>query len=551
MQLLRARQNAGFNICVGLDTDAFNKKFPQCLLKKHQGNISKAVLEFNKILIDATADLAACFKINSAFYEQYGEENGALIIKNTVAYIHENYPEIPVIVDAKRGDIDSTNDGYVRAHFNFQNADGITVPPYMGRESLMPILSRADKIVFVLARTSNKGAGEFQNLEFRYKVDVPEGDLDDGWRYMPLYQKVATNVANDWNDLANLGVVVGATSDKVEGEITAIRTIIWREMQMLIPGVGAQGGDLRKAVQAATTLGSRRFILNLSRSVIFASSGENFAQAARAELEARHAEVAAIVAQNCEEEIDVDTLSMDAAQLLALDPYQVAHDLTAAELLHIAKTLGGFWEYDYAAADAGRPGLHAELKSGLHSDGFFMSKAILEHGKLRVLMALQLINKIRMMIGNSRMPDYICGVPDGATKLGQTVAMLLGAKHAILKKVEGKIIMETRIQPGETLLFIEDICTRGTGFSEAVRTVKNEQPHVAIFPFDPVLLNRGGLKTFDVDGLEIMVLAIVDKKLTDWDPNSGSCHLCNQYGSSAIKPKVDASSWAAITTSQV
>jgi len=269
MDLLRARQDAGFFVCVGLDSDTRNKKFPAVFPEM---NTEGALLAFNRAIIDATADVAACFKINIAFYEQHGEA-GYRALEATIAHLLETHPDIPVIVDAKRGDIGNTNNGYVASIFDKLKADAITVAPYMGRASLEPFLQLSNKGIFVLVRTSNEGAEEFQDMPVETDW-APDGTV-------PLYQYVAFKVAKDWDENLNCGVVAGATAPE---DLEMIRQLIGPDMQMLIPGVGAQGGDLEKAIAAASQGGSRRFVINLSRSVIFASSGLNFADAARNEV---------------------------------------------------------------------------------------------------------------------------------------------------------------------------------------------------------------------------------------------------------------------------
>ncbi len=269
MELLRARQDQGLFTCVGLDSDTTNPKFPQHLLK---GLWGMAIRTFNDAIIDKIAGVVACIKINTAFYEMMGPD-GIEQLRLTVRYLHHRYPNIPVIIDAKRGDIGNTNEGYAKFVFDYLGGDAITVPPYMGKISLLPFLQRTDKGTFVLVRTSNPGAGEFQDLPVETDW-APDGTV-------PLYQYVAFKVSKDWNENGNVGVVAGATGPD---ELAKIRQIVGTDMQILIPGVGAQGGDLEKSVAAASQDGSRRFIVNLSRSVIFASSGEDFAKAAYEEV---------------------------------------------------------------------------------------------------------------------------------------------------------------------------------------------------------------------------------------------------------------------------
>lgn len=217
--------------------------------------------EFNKRIIDATHDLVLAYKPNTAFYEAEGVE-GISELKKTIDYINQNYPETVVILDAKRADIGNTNDGYVKFAFDYLGADAITVHPYLGQEALEPFLKRKDKGVFVLCRTSNPGAGEFQ-------------DLDIAGSH--LYEKVAFQVARKWNGYGNAALVVGATYPL---ELQKIRKIT-DDIPILIPGIGAQGGDLEKTVNAS----KKNFIISSSRGIIFASNESDFDKASRKETE--------------------------------------------------------------------------------------------------------------------------------------------------------------------------------------------------------------------------------------------------------------------------
>lgn len=255
-------------VCVGLDTDF--AKLPPSVTEAHPSP-EEAVFVFNRAIIDATADIASAFKPNAAFYEAEGDQ-GWRALKRTAHYVREQYPEIPLILDAKRADIGTTNEAYAGAIFDDLEMDAVTVHPYLGRESLQPFLKRKDKGIFVLVRTSNPGSGEFQ-------------DLDVGG--VPLYQKVAHAVAADWNGNGNCGVVVGATYPE---ELKAVRGIVG-EMPILIPGLGAQGGDTAKTVALGKAAKGFGMVINSSRGIIYASSGEDFADAARKAAEGLLAEI--------------------------------------------------------------------------------------------------------------------------------------------------------------------------------------------------------------------------------------------------------------------
>lgn len=280
---LKTKWDEGKFVCVGLDTDF--SKIPQSLKDKFQDkkvdwqpdtSISKeaSIYEFNKAIIDVTHDLVCAYKINSAFYEAETQTWEAMY--NTFLYLQRTYPEIPVILDAKRADIGNTNQGYVKMAFESLKADAITVHPYLGKEALGPFLSRADKGIFVLVRTSNPGSDELQGLEMNGR---------------PLYQLVAENIAKNWNTQGNCAVVVGAT---YPNELKAVRQIIG-DIPILIPGIGAQGGDLESSVKNGLNSEKQGIIITSSRSIIYASSGEDFAEAAREETDKLHNQIKEII----------------------------------------------------------------------------------------------------------------------------------------------------------------------------------------------------------------------------------------------------------------
>ena len=260
MQLLKARHDKGLRVCVGLDPVL--DKIPEHITRG-AGGPARAFQFFCCEIVDATKDYALAYKPNSAFFEALGPD-GIHALRAVIAYIKKVAPEVPVIYDAKRADIGTSNLGYVKSAFDFLGADAITVHPYMGKESLEVFFSYGNKGIFVLCRTSNPGAGEFQDLE------IIGSDR-------PLYQYVAAHVANKWNYNRNCALVIGATAPE---ELAKVRRIIGPDMPILIPGIGAQGGDIEKTVKA----GGSNIIVNLSRSVLYASSGEDFAEAARKEV---------------------------------------------------------------------------------------------------------------------------------------------------------------------------------------------------------------------------------------------------------------------------
>lgn len=256
--LLEHQWSRGNFVCVGLDPVL--DKIPELLKNTHVAN---TLIAFNRAIVDATKDLVCAYKPNTAFYEAYGSE-GLVALHQTILDIHTLAPDVPVILDAKRADIGHTNQGYVDAAFHFLKADAITVHPYLGFEALQPFLAHPEKGIIVLCRTSNRGANEFQDL------------CING---IPLYRMVAEHVATQWNKHGNCALVVGATCPK---ELREVRAVVG-DMSILIPGIGAQGGDIKEVVLAGKNSLGQGFIVNASRSIIFASKNADFAEAARKE----------------------------------------------------------------------------------------------------------------------------------------------------------------------------------------------------------------------------------------------------------------------------
>ncbi len=281
MEMLQAKWDEGKFVCVGLDPDY--SKIPDFIKAgvgggNHNDHKAEVITNFCQAIVNSTYEYVLAYKPNSAFFERYGWE-GMLALENVIAYIKHTYPDIPVILDAKRGDIGNTNDGYVEATFEVMNADAITVHGYMGQESLKPFLDRADKGVIVLCRTSNPGAGEFQSLEITLQGD-PNRLYDYDEHQVSLYKIIARHIAKRWNSNGNCAVVVGATAP---AELAEVRRIVG-DMPILLPGIGAQGGDLEKTVLAGINSKGDGIIVNLSRSVLYASAEDNFAEAAVAEV---------------------------------------------------------------------------------------------------------------------------------------------------------------------------------------------------------------------------------------------------------------------------
>jgi len=257
MQALRRRwTEADSLVCVGLDPEP--AKFPASF-----AGDADAVFGFCRAIVDATAPFACAFKPQIAHFAALGAEDA---LQRLVAHIHAMHPAVPVILDAKRGDIGSTALHYAGEAFDRYGADAVTANPYLGRDSLQPFLDRADRGTVILCRTSNPGAGDLQ--------DLPVLDGSGGSR--PLYQHVAETVARHWNGHGNCALVVGATWPR---QLREVRAIVG-DMPLLVPGVGAQGGDVEAVVRNARTADGSGLVVSSSRAILYASGGSDYAQAA-------------------------------------------------------------------------------------------------------------------------------------------------------------------------------------------------------------------------------------------------------------------------------
>jgi len=258
---------SGSLLCVGLDPEP--GRYPSPL-----ADDPDRAFAFCRAIVDATAPYACAFKPQIAHFAAQGAE-GAL--ERLIAHIHAAHPGIPVILDAKRGDIGSTARHYAAEAFERFHADAVTVNPYLGGDSLAPYLERADRGVVVLCRTSNPGAADLQ--------DLPVAGSDGSIR--PLYQRVAEKAARDWNGHGNLALVVGATWPEQLGEV---RAIVGGDVPLLVPGIGAQGGDLEAVLKHGLNAERSGLIISSSRAILHAGSGNDFAEAAaRAARETRDA----------------------------------------------------------------------------------------------------------------------------------------------------------------------------------------------------------------------------------------------------------------------
>jgi orotidine-5'-phosphate decarboxylase len=242
-------------LCIGLDPEI--ERFPGVV-----ADHASPIFQFNKAVIDATADLVCAYKPQFAHYAAYEAEDQ---LERTIDYIHRSYPGLPVILDAKRGDVGNTAERYAIEAFERYGADAVTVNPYLGSDALEPFLRHAERGVIVLCRTSNPGAGELQ--------DLPVGGA--GQR---LYHVVAELAARRWNARGNCLLVVGATYPR---ELAQVREIVG-DMPLLVPGVGAQGGAVAEVVRHGQSAAGAGLLVSSSRSILYASRGDDFAAAARA-----------------------------------------------------------------------------------------------------------------------------------------------------------------------------------------------------------------------------------------------------------------------------
>lgn len=268
MQSLAAawRRNESL-VCVGLDPEP--SRFPAQLRDDPD-----AVFGFCRAIVDATADLVCAFKPQIAHFAALGAEDA---LERLIAHVHAEHPGVPVILDSKRGDIGSTAEHYAREAFERYRADAVTANPYLGRDALQPFLDRADKGVIILCRTSNPGSRDLQELVVRG---------DDGHERR-LFQHVAETVATRWNEHGNCALVVGATWP---AELADVRRRVG-DLPLLVPGVGAQGGDVEAVVRHGADANGAGLVISSSRAILYAGDGEDFAAAARAATQTLRAQI--------------------------------------------------------------------------------------------------------------------------------------------------------------------------------------------------------------------------------------------------------------------
>lgn len=272
-----ARINNSF-LCIGLDTDI--NKIPKHLLKTKD-----PVFDFNKSIIDNTHDLVCCYKLNVAYYSSLGVY-GLQSLQKTIKYIHDHYTSISAILDAKRGDIGNTSEQYAKEVFDVLDADAVTVNPYLGFDALEPFFKHKDKGIIILCRTSNPGASDFQDTQVAIETHPKGGNI----KFEPLYITVAKKIVEWDKKYGNCLMVVGATWPN---ELKKVRSIA-KDMFFLIPGVGAQGGDLREILEFGLNKEKSGLIIHSARAIIYASNQKDFAQKAREKAQELKEEINAI-----------------------------------------------------------------------------------------------------------------------------------------------------------------------------------------------------------------------------------------------------------------
>ncbi|UGB37483.1 orotidine-5'-phosphate decarboxylase [Frateuria soli] len=260
--LHQAWQHNDSLVCVGLDPEP--ARFPP-----HLRDTPNAVYTFCRAIVDATADLVCAYKPQIAHFAALRAEDA---LERLIAHIHDAHPGIPVILDAKRGDIGSTARHYATEAFERYGADAVTLNPYLGRDSIQPFLDRADKGVILLCHTSNPGAADLQDLI----VESTEG------KRLPLYQHLARTIARDWNGNGNCALVTGATWPE---QLAQVRALVG-DMPLLVPGIGAQGGDVEAVLRHGRTTDGTGLMISSSRAILYAANDADFAAAARQATEA-------------------------------------------------------------------------------------------------------------------------------------------------------------------------------------------------------------------------------------------------------------------------
>ena len=386
------------------------------------------VLAFNRRIIEQTADSVCAYKPNFAFYEAQGLK-GLEALQQTISYIHQA-TDVPVILDAKRGDIGSTAEAYAHAAFEVWGADAVTVNPYLGHDSLLPFLRYSDRGIFVLCHTSNPSAEDFQTLTVGgFPWDTPSGPKA-AWE--PRLYEVVAQRAIEWNAQGNLGLVVGATYPE---ELAAVRRIA-PEMWLLVPGVGAQGGDLEATLHAGLRPDGLGLIISASRSIIYAEDPRQAALALRDQINKCRREQAALGAKP-------STGSSDRCWQLVL----ALHDLGCIQF-------GDFI-----------------LASGQHSSIYIDLRLLVSDPAVLRMVAQAYAELLRHL-----QFDRLAAIPYAALPIGTAVALETG--HPLIyprKEVKGhgtRRAIEGKFEPGERVVVLDDVITTGGSKLRAIEPLE-------------------------------------------------------------------------------
>lgn len=382
-------------------------------------------------LIDATADYACAFKPNSAFFEALGAD-GLRVLHAVIAHVP---PGIPVILDAKRGDIADTADAYARSAFDQLGADAITLSPYLGGEALKPFLSRPERGAFVLCKTSNPGADEFQGLSMLAPEDTPatDGGVSSALR---LYEAVATH-AQAWNTNGNVGLVVGATDPQALRRVRQAAPDLW----FLVPGIGAQGGDLQASLAAGLRPDGLGLLINVSRAIAQASDPRDAARKMRDEINQWRLEVGR---WKLEDRVPTSTLQPPTSIS------QLAQDLITSQCVRF----GQF-----------------KLKSGLMSPIYLDLRRLVTHPVILRRAAQAYAAKL-----NEMQFDRIAGIPYAALPIATSIALEMN-RPLIYPRREAKdygtkAVIEGDYVAGETIVVIDDLATTGGSKIEAIQKLE-------------------------------------------------------------------------------
>ena len=415
IQQLEARWAEGKFLCVGLDVDVHDPTDPNPV----------DLYEKAKLIVDATRDIAAAYKPNSAFYEGEGHE-GDKQLELLVHYIRDLAPDVPVLWDAKRADISKTNEGYSSAADKL-GVQGITLHPYLGGSALSPLLSDPNRLGIVLGHTSNPGAAEFQHLRLQ------SGEL--------LWERVVANVAHhqDWKHGSPLGIVTGATYPE---ELAKARFIAGDDVVMLIPGIGTQGGDLEASVRGAMNSRGNGFLINVSSGISKAKDASGH-------------------------------ITNESVRDAAIKYHEQIKEVWAEEIAHPTPSYGDrmFLDYDSRLADV----LYEQecirfgdfvLKSGRPSPVFVDLRSTITDPDARDNIAQIYVDMVRGLEMDRGEPfDLIAGIPQAVTTYGAIVAdrmrkRLVQPRSGVKDYGTGKTI-EGRFQQGETVCLIDDLMTDG------------------------------------------------------------------------------------------